>query len=73
MQLRHNPRLMGASVKIDIIPDEENEDRPDLAVVVAFAGFVVVQKPHEGVCIEELPGRFAQESVLYDIVIFFLT
>jgi hypothetical protein len=40
---RHIPRLVGTAVKIYIVPDEEDKNRPDFAVVVALAVEVVVQ------------------------------
>ena len=68
---RHVSRFMGTAVKINIVPDEKNENRPDFTVVIALALEVIVQKLHQHTGVEKLFGCFACKRGFYNIIIFF--
>ena len=59
-------------LKINVVPDQENIYRPNLAAVVLFAAVVLVEEACDDVRVKEFLRRIGMEHFLHDIIIPFI-
>ena len=69
---RHTLRTIDGifRTEVDVVPEKEDVDRPDLAAVVLLAVEMVVQIADDQICVEKLLRHIRGEHLFDDVVVF---